>query len=352
VLSPVAGGVKVSWHRSAIHVKPNEGWKPNRVYHLELLPGIIDLRRNATKRTKLIVFSTGPALPTATIAGTALLWVEQRPLGQAVIRAAPLPDTVAYVTVADSAGDFQLSDVPPGRYLLQAIQDQNNNRRADQREAYDTVTVRLDTSASVLLWAFVHDSVGPRVKSVDPVDSVSFRLTFTAALDPRRPVDTAQVRVFALPDTTPFPVRTLYGAAQYDSIQARARAVADSLRKARDTTAKRDTTGRLGAAAPSAAAQRAPAAPGAAAPGRPAAPRDTAARVDTSRVRKLLKQRPVPSDRLVVQTARPLAPGGKYLVRIHGATNLSGVAADAQGVLVVPVARDTTKGAAGARKPP
>jgi len=53
-----------------------------------------------------------------------------------------------------------------------------------------------------------------------------------------------------------------------------------------------------------------------------------------------------------VQTARPLAPGGKYLVRIHGATNLSGVAADAQGVLVVPVARDTTKGAAGARKPP
>src|SRR3989441_12589764 len=58
-----------------------------------------------------------------------------------------------------------------------------------------------------------------------------------------------------------------------------------------------------------------------------------------------LKQRPVPSDRLVVQTARPLAPGGKYFVRIRGATNLSGVAADAQGVLVVPVARDTTKGA-------
>src|SRR2546425_3756828 len=143
VLSPVAGGVKVSWHRSAIHVKPNEGWKPNRVYHLELLPGIIDLRRNATKRTKMIVFSTGPAVPTATIAGTALLWVEQRPLGQAVIRAAPLPDTVAYVTLADSAGGFQLSDVPPRRYLLPAIQDQNNNRRGRRRAAYDNVTVRL-----------------------------------------------------------------------------------------------------------------------------------------------------------------------------------------------------------------
>src|SRR5437899_1579149 len=248
VLSPVAGGVKVSWHRSAIHVKPNEGWKPNRVYHLELLPGIIDLRRNATKRTKMIVFSTGPAVPTATIAGTALLWVEQRPLGQAVIRAAPLPDTVAYVTVADSAGYFRLSDVPPRRYLAQAA--------------------------------------------------------------------------------------------------------ANALRGSAVRTAKVERAGRRGAAAASAAAQRAPADPGAAAPGRPAAPRETAARVDTSRVRKLLKQRPVPSVRLVVQTARPLAPGGKYFVRIRGATNLSGVAADAQGVLVVPVARDTTKGAGGARKPP
>ena len=341
VLSPVAGDVKVSWHRSAIHVKPKEGWKPNRVYHLELLPGILDLRRNATKRATMIVFSTGAALPSATITGTALLWVEQRALAQAVIRAAPLPDTIAYVTVADSAGDFHLSNIPPGRYLLQAIQDQNNNRRADRREAYDTVTVTLDSSASALLWAFVHDSVGPRVKSVDPVDSVSFRLTFTVALDPRRPLDTAQVHVFALPDTTPVAVRALYGAAQYDSIQARARAIADSLRRAKDTTARRDTTGR-----PGAAAQRPPAAAGAA---RPARVDTSAARLDTTRVRKLLKQRPVPSDRLVVQTAQPLTPGGKYLVRIRGARNLSGAAADAQGVLVAPVARDTTK---GARKPP
>src|SRR5256884_1473891 len=44
VLSPVAGDVRVSWHRSAIHVKPAEGWKPNRVYHLELLSGIVDLQ--------------------------------------------------------------------------------------------------------------------------------------------------------------------------------------------------------------------------------------------------------------------------------------------------------------------
>ena len=317
VLSPVAGEVKVSWHRTSIHVKPAEGWKPNRVYHLELLPGVSDLRRNATKRGRKVIFSTGPALPHGVLTGTALLWVEQRLLAQAVIRAALLPDTVAYVTVADSAGDFRLTAIPPGRYLVWAIQDQNSNRQRDRREAFDSATVTVDSGPGVVLWPFVHDTVGPRVRSADPVDSLAFRIVFTQPLDPRRPLDTAQVRLYALPDTTPVAVRGLFTPAQYDSLEARARAAADSLRQARDTTARRDTV-------------RAGAAP---------AP-------DTTKARRMLGQRPVPFDRIVVQAARPLAPGAKYLVRVRGATNLAGATADGQAVLTLPVpkaARDTTK---------
>ena len=335
VLSPVADEVKVSWHRRSISVKPEEGWKPNRVYHLELLPGVSDLRRNVTKRGSKVIFSTGPTLPNGVLTGTALLWVEQRLLAQAVIRAALLPDTVAYVSVADSAGDFRLTTIPPGRYLVWAIQDQNGNRQLDRREAFDSATVTVDTARGVVLWPFVHDTVGPRVRSADPVDSLAFRVVFTQPLDPRHPLDTARVRLYALPDTTPVPVRALFTPAQYDSLEARARAIADSLRQARDTTARRDTV-RAGAAPPSAAAQRARAAPGGAAP----------APADTTRARQLLKQRPVPLDRVVVQVARPLAPGAKYLVRVRGATNLAGAAADGQAVLVMPVpkaARDTTK---------
>lgn len=351
VLSPVAGDVTVSWHRSSIHVKPAEGWKPNRVYHLELRPGIIDLRRNVTKTDTTIVFSTGPPIPRASLGGTVLQWVEQHAIPQAVIRAALAPDTLAYVALADSAGDFRLHDIPPGRYLVWAIQDQNSNRHQDRREAFDTVTVTVDSTASTVFWAFVHDSVGPRVRTVEPVDTVDFRITFTQSLDPRHPLDTAAVRVFALPDTAPVAVRALYAPAQFDSIQARARAVADSLRhvadslkRAQDTTARRDTT-RARRAAP-----RAPAAAAAAGPGGPAraGPRDTTgAKPDTGRIRQLLKQRPVPYDRLVVALAQGLAPGSKYLVRVRGATNLNGAVANAQGVLTVPVPkpapRDTTK---------
>jgi hypothetical protein len=346
VLSPVSGNVKVSWHRTAIHIAPEEGWKPNRVYHLQVLPGISDLRRNVMKRGTTVVFSTGPALSSAALSGTVLLWVEQRLLPQAVIRAAPLPDTIAYVTLSDSAGDFQLPAIPPGRYRVWAVEDQNNNRHQDRREAFDTVTVTVDSSAQVLLWPFVHDTLGPRVRAVDPVDSVTLRIAFSAPLDPRRAPDTAAVRVFALPDTTPVAVRAVYTPARFDSIQARVRALADSLKRLRDTTARRDTAARPGAPPP---AQRPPA--GA------AARRDTAtAKVDTARLRQLLSRRPVPYDRLVVQTVPVLTPGAKYLVRVRSATNLSGAAADGQGVLVVPipkpVARDTTKARLPPRPPP
>jgi len=349
VLSPVSGNVKVSWHRDAIHVSPAEGWKRNRVYRLEVLPGIADLRRNITKKGKTIVFSTDGAVPSAALSGTALAWVEQRILAQAVIRAAPLPDTVAYVTLTDSTGDFRLSNIPPGRYRVWAIQDQNNNRRQDRREAFDTVTVAVDTTASTLLWVFVHDTVGPRLKGVDPVDSVTFRVNFTQPVDPARPPDTSSLHLFTLPDSTPVPVRTLFRPAQYDSIQARARAVADSLKRLQDSlkrlqdTTHRDTTRAQPQRPPPAQQPRG---------GRAAT--DTTAKLDTARVRKLLAQRPVPYDRMVVQVATPLTPGAKYLVRVHS-TNLNGASASAQGVLVVPVPKppaDTTKKKAPKPSPP
>jgi hypothetical protein len=65
-----------------------------------------------------------------------------------------------------------------------------------------------------------------------------------------------------------------------------------------------------------------------------------------------LSRRPVPYDRLVVQTVPVLTPGAKYLVRVRGATNLSGVAADGQGVLVVPIPKPVAKDTTKARLPP
>src|SRR5690242_21900503 len=107
VLSPVAGTMKVSWHRSAIHIKPKEGWKPGRVYHLQLLPGIVDLHRNILKRGATIIFSTGPKIPTASLRGLALSWVEQHTLTLGLVRAVLKPTRSATSPTTTPPGAFR-----------------------------------------------------------------------------------------------------------------------------------------------------------------------------------------------------------------------------------------------------
>jgi hypothetical protein len=228
--------------------------------------------------------------------------------------------------------------------LPDTILDANGNRRLDRGEAFDSATVTVDTSATVILWAFVHDTTPPRLREVDPVDSLAFRLIFSEPLDPTYPPDTTGVRLFALPDTTPVALEGVWTSARYDSLAALARAVADSLRRAHDTTGHRVDTAAVTPRAGQRGASRKPATPG-------------AIRSDTSRVhqrlQQLLQQRPVLSDRFVARTVKPLTPGARYIVRAHGVRNLTGRAGEGQQVFEVParpVPRDTT-GAKSKPKP-
>ncbi len=323
VLSPVVGDVHVSWGRTRIRVKPKEGWKPGRIYHLELLPGIVDLRRNVLKTGRLVVFSTGPAIGHATLTGTALQWVEQRILAGGLIEAVPLPDSVGYLTFADSAGWFHLDALPSGRYAVYATADQNSNRRRDRREAYDSALVALDSTATVTLFAFAHDTAGPRLRVATAVDSVTVRLEFSQALTAGGPLDTGRVRVLQLPDSAPVSIAAIFTPVQYDSLRAAERKAAkpDSGTTRRDSAAARarDTTRVEGGGAPGAAG--------------------------AAEVRRLLSKRPVPFDKVVLRFPSALAPETRYVIRVHGAVNLNGAAGDGQVVVLTPkrVAPDTTR---------
>src|SRR5207302_700870 len=244
------------------------------------------------------------------------------------------PDTVGYLTQTDSTGRFQLDAIPPGRYVVYALQDQNGNRQRDRREAYDSAIVAVDSTAAATLWAFVHDTLGPRGRGADPIDSITFRVNFTHPCAPAEPPDSARVRVVLLPDSTPVPVAAVLSQARYDSLAMRERAIADSLKRAadtthKDTTARRDTTPVL--------ARRDTT--------RPAVP------IDTSSLKRLLAQRPVPADHVVIRVAAPLAPNTRYHILVRGVRNLNGATADAQAVLTVPkpapppkpAARDSTR---------
>ena len=322
LLSPTARGTKVSWHRTSISVKPRGGWQRGRVYRLEILPGILDLRRNVLDSGKVVLFSTGPAIGHARLGGIALAWVDQRILPRALIEAVPLPDSVGYLTLADSGGQFDLQGLTPGRYIVYATMDENSDRRRGAREPYDSALVTLDSSSNVALYTFVHDTVPPRLRTATAVDSVSIRLEFSQPLDAAAPVDSTHIHVLQLPDSAAVPIASILTQRQFDSLATIARQKADS-------AAPKDTAGRQRVAPRE----------------QPQGRRPSTAQVDTSLVRRLLAQRPVPSDKIVLTFARRLNIDTRYLIRVAGATSLTGKKGDGQVVVLIPkpAPADTTR---------
>src|SRR5256885_11923212 len=113
MLSPVAGPVRVGWHRTNISVKPREGWK-RRVYRLEVLPGIHDLRNNHLDTAKIVLFSTGPEFGHARIGGIALHWIDQHIVPRALIEAVAPPPSGRLLTPGEFRRPVQPPKVAPG----------------------------------------------------------------------------------------------------------------------------------------------------------------------------------------------------------------------------------------------
>lgn len=312
VLSPTTRVPDVSWERTRIVVKPREGWQPNRVYRVQLLPGVTDLRRNRTDTGVVVTFTTGAPRPRTTLRGLVVDWSTRRPAPNALVDAVLLPDSLPYRVFADSSGRFRLGPLPQGRYLVAGVVDQNQNGRRDPREAYDTARVASGASDVGELWAFVHDSSAPRIQNATVTDSTGATLAFSQSLSPRLRLDTSAVRLRLLPDSTPVALASLLPKPLDDSLHApsvpRDSTARDSL--ARDSlAAAKDTTDTAGG------------------PGRTAEP---------------LTSRPALVDQLVLRVRRPWTPGARYALTVRRVRTLGGGVGDVSTTLVVPP-RDTTR---------
>lgn len=338
ILSPTTRVPAVTWRRSRITVRPSEGWRPNRVYRVELLPGITDLRRNRSTDGKVLTFTTGAPLPTTMIDGTVVDWTTSRPAAGALVEAVLLPDSLPYRGIADSTGHINLGPLPEGQYLVRGVLDENRNLQLDGREAFDTVRLAPGKTAAGELWAFVHDTTPPRIREVTVVDSTSASIELSQSLAPGQRIAPSQVTVRTLPDSTPIRVTSVLPKPLDDSLNRRATPARDTT--ARDTT-RRDTTaadttrpgGRRGVIEPG--------------PGRPRGRTEL----------EPLASRPPLSDRLILRVPQPWKPEGKYEVEIRGLRTVSGVTGDVRGGMTVkPVAAADTTTAPGAdslkRTPP
>lgn len=322
IVSPTEQQPDVRWRRNRITVRPREGWRPNRVYRVELLPGATDLRQNRSPSSGLITFSTGAPTPTATLRGSVNDWTSGSPARGALVEAMLLPDSLRYRALADSSGEFRLGPLPRGTYLVYGVLDQNHNNRRDPREAYDTVRASGDSMVAEL-WTYPHDSLGPRLQSVAVADSTTASLTFSQPLDPTQRLDPRDVTVRLLPDSSRVAVRSILPPSVHDSVY----------RAAADTTRRRADSVRARPGVKPRADSAAIAAPDTAAPRRGRRPLDT---------------------RLQLRLAEPLRPGGRYVIDVHGVRNVNGVSADARSVLAVPerAAPPAADTAAARRHPP
>ncbi len=318
ILSPSDRVPEVSWRRSRITVRPREGWRPNRIYRVQLLPGVTDLRNNRSEDGVVLTFSTGAPRPQTTLAGQVVDWSTSRPVPGALVIASLLPDSLPYRGVADSSGRFTLGPLPQGDYLVSGVLDQNGDHRQDPREAYGSSRIARGKTNVGELWAFVHDTIPPRIQTVTVTDSVTATISFSQRLDPRQRFGPRDVRLRLLPDSTPVAVASLLPKPLDDSLHATRAAAEDS--------AGRPDTSRAGRRA----APRARAAPEEARPSRP----------------------PL-YDQLVLRVPRPWSPGSRMVLEVRGVKNVTGVAANAVGVVAVPEApkADPSDSARGKQPP-
>ncbi len=336
-LSPRAEEIDVSWKRRAIEVKPQDGWRPGVVYHVALLPGVMDLRTNRMEEGRYIVFTTGEEIPDTRLAGTVLDWEEGQIGQRAHVEAVLLPDSLVYTGQADSVGEFVLQHLPRGEYVVYSSIDGNSNRRRDRREAFDSLVVQLDSAAYNVFWAVVQDTIGPRIREVEVLDSTAIRVEFSQRVPPGPP-DTSGFQVWALPDTVPVAVAAVLQSAAFDSVLAEERAAAAAA--APDSAAAADTTDAEGTEAVTGDTTTAAAARTGVGTGEGAVQDTTVVPADTSRALRLLGTRPALASTVVIRFAAPLPPGN-YLVDAL-ITNLSGARGESRRAFRIAAPADST----------
>jgi hypothetical protein len=350
VVSPTEGPVSVDWHRSSITIKSSKGWRPNVAYTVTILSGLQDLSGNATKQPLQTVFSTGSVIPHGEVRGVAFDWAAQQSVSGARVEAMIGNDTaLKYTAVADSSGRFVLTTLPPGTLRLRAYVDANTNRVLDPQEQWDSASVALADTASREFYMFKHDTLGPSLADVSPIDSVTLRVRFDRPVHPDSPLTAAQFslkyRDSTKTDSVPIAVRRVSSAARYDTLaQQRKLFVLDSTMRA-DTSAtarkavqRQDSLKRAAMQDSISKAQEASV----------KAARDTVKHVERPK-----PARPAPLTEFIVELGAPLPYEMFANLSVRGAVGLTGhvhtPARVRQLVLRKPVPKDST--AVKAKKP-
>lgn len=206
VVSPRTGAVVVDRGRDEVRVGVRGGWRDGTIYHVTVLPGIRDLFGNAREEAIDFVFSTGPEIPDNVVAGRVTDAIEGTAAEGTLVIAVPAGDSLGYLAIADSAGEFRIRHLPRTDFVVRAFEDANRDRRIDGFEPRDSAAASLeaDDSASVTLALLLPDSTPARPGSITVAGDSVVRAEFDDFLDPDQPLGPQNVRI-----TGPGPARVI-----------------------------------------------------------------------------------------------------------------------------------------------
>lgn len=331
LLSPQDGRPRISWRRERIEVRPRRGFRANTAYTVTLLPGLSDLRGNAIKTSRTIIFSTGPRIPPYMVLGRVFDWPNERAAPRALVEVIRHPDSLRFIGIADSTGQFGVGPLGEGSYTVRATLDNNNNRGLDAGEPWDSVGIVIGggTSPFVELLAIQRDTIAPRLLTLTSADSLTMTASFDRPLHPEHRLTPASFRVVNS-DSIALRVVSVLTRAQADS----QRAARDSATRTADTSARADSARREAA-------------------------RRDAARRDTSRiggpvaVQRARPSRPPPPKDIVLRldSLVPLQAAKTYRVTAIGVRGLLGAPRTSERLIAIPRARVDTARAPAPRPP-
>ena len=246
LISPRTGATNVSWHRDRITIEPKGGFKANTTYRITLLPGIADIRGNVRQGNRC-PSSSAPErpFPPFSILGQVFDWQASASRALTIVEAianAGTKDSLTYIAIADSTGQFDVGPLGPGKYLVRGFIDADNSQAIGPLEKWDTVTVEVtDHRPVVELLAIQRDTAPAGVQRVEVMDSTWLRVTLDKPFDPRTTLQPAFV-ILKRADSTEVPIAAVMTEARGDRED---RAPPDSTaRPAAPPTADLDTVSR------------------------------------------------------------------------------------------------------------
>ena len=158
---PVKGDVSFDWSGREVEIsfaKPLWKTEPNKTFVITINSSLTDIRGNALTSPITFAFSTGPKIDKSGISGF-VFNKNEKPLTILAYRLGltdssydPTKNLADYITETSSDGDYNLTNLSPGKYRVIAVEDDDRNLLyTSDRESYAVLAndITLDDSAVV-----------------------------------------------------------------------------------------------------------------------------------------------------------------------------------------------------------